>query len=340
MNLAMAPTRRQPRAAAALPSSPSTWPSLRRFQHYDRQSSPLLSPPIVSRPAWFAGDQCDEMDVDQEQDRARLSAVDDDNDDNDNDDNDDDDDDEDDEDDSAQSAASAEAFDDQTRQQRRQTREKLEQVVALLHVLQWSFTELLLAWTGSYTNARDVVLPSNKYRMPAQRRRSVYRALKDSRWRALDRSRSGSGYGLVGAVRGEIDALIQQPSFARFDHRTTIEDFNFSAAFSTIRTMAPTWHHLMTSLLSNQRGHCTSYTGTGANAEAVTKRTFMVTSMVCHARAKKRSNAFPSMLHTYLHGSGMKRRSMEVLSGLGICLSYSSGNRIMRMIAEEAKVCS
>ena len=173
----------------------------------------------------------------------------------------------------------------------------------------------------------------------------MYHALRDPRYQAVEaqtdepRSRWHGHRPVVASdIVGELDGLIKLPHFGKFDYRSRIDTFDFNEAFQSIECTAPVWHSLLVSLLSNQRSHRPSYAGTDEGSPTVTKRMFMVTTMVCHARAKKQSTAFTSMLHTYLHGSGLKRRALEVLSGLGICLSYHTGNRLMAGIAEEAKV--
>jgi hypothetical protein len=64
----------------------------------------------------------------------------------------------------------------------------------------------------------------------------------------------------------------------------------------------------------------------------------MITSMVCSAQARNRSNFFSSIMDLYLMGSGVKRRVIETLSGLGICHSYSKANAVLTRVSEAAKV--
>lgn len=46
------------------------------------------------------------------------------------------------------------------------------------------------------------------------------------------------------------------------------------------------------------------------------------------------------MLDIYLAGSGVKRRVVETLSGLGICHSYHTANRLLKKVASNAEVRS
>ena len=43
------------------------------------------------------------------------------------------------------------------------------------------------------------------------------------------------------------------------------------------------------------------------------------------------------MMRVYLLGSGVKRRVLEVLAGLGLCDSYKYTNRLLTEIADNAK---
>lgn len=94
----------------------------------------------------------------------------------------------------------------------------------------------------------------------------------------------------------------------------------------------------MTTLLSNQRAHWASYKHTPQAEQLLVKRLFMITSMACHSRAKQQSNFLSSVSDVYLLGSGVKRRFIEVLAGLGVCHSYAQGNRLIRTVADNAAV--
>ncbi len=106
-----------------------------------------------------------------------------------------------------------------------------------------------------------------------------------------------------------------------------------------IEKTAPTWHTMLLQLIGNQRAHRSSYiANTESSAIMLSKRLFAITSMICHSRAKQRSNVLSSMLAIYLVGSGVKRRVIEVLSGLGVCYSYYQANRLVRNIAKDSAV--
>jgi hypothetical protein len=68
------------------------------------------------------------------------------------------------------------------------------------------------------------------------------------------------------------------------------------------------------------------------------RRLFTITCMVCFSRARKSSNALASCLDVYLVGSGVPRRVIETLAGLGLCHSYFFGNELMNNVAKYAEV--
>ena len=66
----------------------------------------------------------------------------------------------------------------------------------------------------------------------------------------------------------------------------------------------------------------------------------MITSMICLSQARNQSNFFATIIDIYLIGSGVKRRVIEMLSGLGICHSYWKANRALHDVADAARVCT
>jgi len=123
-----------------------------------------------------------------------------------------------------------------------------------------------------------------------------------------------------------------KPYFGRFDHTAQIDNIYFDTAFRSIRETAPTWHTILVQLLSNSRAHQPSYSF--SRTQDLYRRSFTITSIACDSRAKIRSNYLSSILDAYLIGPGVKRRVVETLSGLGLCVR---GNRQMKTIADHEK---
>jgi len=214
--------------------------------------------------------------------------------------------------------------------ERQSTQFKLQQVANTLRRVRWSFRTFIRAWVGA-EEGREVIIKHRRYAHPQHRRHVLMRAMEDPRTSSVCPRPS-----LADSFAVELDNLIRQPYFAQFDHTTDLETLDFELAFKTIQEVAPTWHAVLLRLISNQRAHRSSYDATPQSV--LSRRLFAITSIVCHSRAKKRSSFLSSVLDVYLIGSGVKRRVIETLSGLGICHGYHQANRLMGKIAKEAEV--
>lgn len=129
----------------------------------------------------------------------------------------------------------------------------------------------------------------------------------------------------------EFDRLIGGPYFGLFDRTTSIETVDFEAASSHITDLAPCWHSLLCTLLSNQRTGRSSYkSSTKGVSESLV---FLITALVCRARSGHTATSFPKLLGVYLYLSGVKRLVLEVLPGLGLVDSYEVINRLVQQIA-------
>jgi hypothetical protein len=64
----------------------------------------------------------------------------------------------------------------------------------------------------------------------------------------------------------------------------------------------------------------------------------MVSSILAHARAPKMSNNFPLLLGLHLYSMGVKRRTINVLAGLGITISYRTVTLHRKELSEIGKV--
>ncbi|KAN0074986.1 hypothetical protein V8E54_007597 [Elaphomyces granulatus] len=134
----------------------------------------------------------------------------------------------------------------------------------------------------------------------------------------------------------------EEPYFRRFEQTddAKLEDLDFSEAFNLIEEKAPRWHATLVALLSNQRSHRKSFVppkDQKKSDEKIARRIFMITSMICSSQARNQSNFFATIIDLYLIGSGVKRRVIETLSGLGICHSYCKANRVLHEVADAAR---
>ena len=116
----------------------------------------------------------------------------------------------------------------------------------------------------------------------------------------------------------EFNALIDISYFGRFDYIAEFDNIDFDVAFQSVQTAASIWYWMLVYVLSNSRISRNS----SVVSSDLRRFIFVITSIVCYSRAKKRSNYFFIMLDAYLIGSGVKRRVIETLAGFRLCYSY------------------
>jgi hypothetical protein len=75
---------------------------------------------------------------------------------------------------------------------------------------------------------------------------------------------------------------------------------------------------MLINALSNSRASRNNY----ITFKDLRKMIFVITSIICYSRAKKRSIYFSIMLDAYLIDSGVKRRVIETLAGFDLCYNY------------------
>jgi hypothetical protein len=138
-------------------------------------------------------------------------------------------------------------------------------------------------------------------------------------------------------IREELRALIQTPYYSQFDHTSVLKRLNFNNAFQTVEAVAPVWHQLLLTLMSNERVE-TRKDYPKPDMERIYRRIFTITSIICSSQASRNSNFFQSLLDIYLIGSGVKRRVIETLSGFGVCHSYKTAGKSLASIAKSARV--
>lgn len=213
--------------------------------------------------------------------------------------------------------------------------DKLQEVVSTLRRLNWTFRDFMHAWVGAKDSARNVEVDNHFYRTVHQRRRAFSDTMNTLQSSGIYQSNL-EPEAMGEAFIVELQALGNQRYFNQFDNNT-IEDIDFSDAIGIVQEKAPTWSAFVLRLLMNQRAHRASYPNP-SDSEAICRRLYAVTSIICHSRAPQQSNFLTSALTLYLVGSGVKRRVVETLSGLGICYSYQQANRMVNQIAKESKV--
>lgn len=215
--------------------------------------------------------------------------------------------------------------------------EKIEKVLHTLREVRWTFSQFLLAWVGLGDDLRDqdILLESREARTPAQRYQRLHKVVQKIRLSREDAFESQEPIEIT--LSRELNSLVRQPFFGKFDHTAHPDVLDYAVVSTVIKKWAPTWSTLMTQILRNKRASWRSY-GAKPQDDMVSRRLYTITSLVCNSRAKQQSSHYSSMLSAYLLSSGAKRRVIEVLSGLGLCLGYHQTRRILDEVAIEGAV--
>ena len=206
--------------------------------------------------------------------------------------------------------------------------QKLNLMVETLRRTKWTFEEFIAAWVGTDERSQNVMVYHTSYARLEQRREVMRKAadslVDNTFWEEPD------------LYAKELDRLVEHDPFGKFTYEMSLESLNCDDTISVIRKEAPHWYRFLRTLCVNRRAGRKSYHQ--AKRDRAAHMIFTVTSIVCSARQKKNSTAFSTCMDLYLQGSGVHRRVIETLSGLGLCHSYKSGLHSMDKLAEHAKV--
>jgi len=204
--------------------------------------------------------------------------------------------------------------------------QKLDGIITLLREYNWTINDLLEAWVDDEHEIESHMLWTGRLRRATLDKTSVVRYYLDQ---------------VHANIPDELTQLVTMSPFNQFDFKESysmLEDFDFDSATEIIKTHAPDWYKLLSSILFNTRSHQPSHNASLQTEKKINKRMFTITSIVCFSRSKKSSNVLASMLATYLHGLGTKRRAIEVLAGIGLCQSYHQTIRNVDQVADITRV--
>jgi hypothetical protein len=140
---------------------------------------------------------------------------------------------------------------------------------------------------------------------------------------------------LVARIRAELN-MVGKPGvgLGEFKSEKKIDELDIHAMAKRIQEAAPELWGLLVGLMEQQhasrRDTLTEYQGSMV----------MICSILAHARAPRTCNNFPMLLGLHLHSMGVKRRTIDVLAGLGVTPNYWSINNKRGELAELGKVSS
>jgi len=117
-----------------------------------------------------------------------------------------------------------------------------------------------------------------------------------------------------------------------FESEKDIDELDISALAERVQKAAPELWGLLASLMEpkhpSKRDTVAKYKGS----------LVMICSILAHARAPRTCDNLPMLLGLHLHSMGVKRRTIDVLSGLGVTSSYWSINDKRGELADIGKV--
>ena len=219
------------------------------------------------------------------------------------------------------------------RRRYRSRQQKLNIMINSLRQVGWTYEEFTLAWAG-FDGDQDIRLNHRVYDKQARRRLALMDAMRTLSRRGICQEQS-----TLDLCVPELTRLTAKSPFNKFDASMDIERLDYTEALRIIQEEAPVWYTFIRGILNNTRVGRPSYGGVDKKG-GIDRRIFAITSMVCFSRARNSSNVLASCLDLYFLGSGVHRRVIETLAGLGLCHSYRHANALMNSISEHATVCT
>jgi hypothetical protein len=132
----------------------------------------------------------------------------------------------------------------------------------------------------------------------------------------------------IKVISSELEELHRSPLFFKqYDPSVNIEDVNFENAYREIKEHSPNLSRLVegSSLCKRPDQHI---------RQDQPGRVVAIVAMLSLARARQSADFLTRILGIYLHSSGVKRRVISTLHGLGLVDSYRTIHRTIKEIAE------
>jgi len=135
----------------------------------------------------------------------------------------------------------------------------------------------------------------------------------------------------VRVIQSELKQLQQNTrAFGKHDPSVNIEELNFEKVYDEIEEHGPRLLHVIegSSLAQRTDKHI---------RKDKPGRAVAITAMLSLGHAQKSANFFTRVLGIYLHGSGVRRRVISTLQGLGLVESYPTILQAIKEISELSK---
>ncbi|KAH0542723.1 hypothetical protein FGG08_002862, partial [Glutinoglossum americanum] len=132
-------------------------------------------------------------------------------------------------------------------------------------------------------------------------------------------------------LRDEIRSLGDHEHFGRFtvDGDTGFESLNMAELVDVLQTRAP----LMLQLL---QGTTKSIYQQRERQNDFGPRFVLILAILCFSQRRNSASNFQTILGLYLHSKGVKRRQLDLLTQLGVTVSYQSIMRSIKLLSEKA----
>jgi hypothetical protein len=211
------------------------------------------------------------------------------------------------------------------------TENRMEEINLLLRRFRWSFLTLVKNWLeykgdtrekkrklGKLADILDVILADDDIDTVMER--------------DVDESFSNVLLpSFIKKIRRELGVLQRDvPVFGKWSVEVEFEDIQIPRAADNIKRHAPLLYQLVHGLAENSRKDY--------NREEQNGRLVLVASILSLGRARNTANCFSRLLGLYLQGTGLKRRGLQVLHGLGVIENYRTIDEAKKGLALRSEV--
>jgi hypothetical protein len=138
---------------------------------------------------------------------------------------------------------------------------------------------------------------------------------------------------LTNRLRAELQA-VSKPNIGlgKFESEKEVDELDIPALTERVQKAAPEPWTLLASLMEPPRATSNRDAGTLKGS------TVMICSILAYGRTPRKCNNLPMLLGLHLHSMGVKRRTINVLAGLGVTSSYRAINIKQEKLADIGKV--
>jgi hypothetical protein len=144
------------------------------------------------------------------------------------------------------------------------------------------------------------------------------------------------GANLLPMLRKEFKRLTGTPGFDVYDPTAPADTLlPASTSLKSIKDFALIWYHVLSDLLTPERGR-----EPGRKRQKIRplqRKLLAITAIVCNTRRPRKASYFQQSFGVHLLSTGVKKRVLEVLNGMGICASYQVSNEAYSKVAEAQK---